>query len=320
MCIIAIKPAKAAKPTREMFDAMIKGNPDGFGYMTWSAEKGLQVRKTMDSKLYLKWVNKIPDEQPVVYHMRIATHGSVQVKNCHPFQDATKTWGFAHNGVLSIHNEGDMTDSETFFKRIAMPFIYAGMLPESKPFDKMVEAIIGYSKFVFLHRGEIFKYGNFIKEGDLYFSNTSYKPYPKVTYVRPVCSGYGYTNCYGHYYGHGSLFDDFEDDFISKPASTQPAKTEPQLIGNVIEQAVSTDVDVIPVADQHTYGLKMSDKDFDKMCEFLEDTSGNDFCFQFRSLENIMTLCEEKYPDADEDAVTLALSLCEIKYAQPCLC
>lgn len=185
MCIIAIKPAGAKRPTNEQFKNMCSANPDGFGYMTWSSDKGLQTYKTMSEKEYLKHVKKIPDEQPVVYHMRIATHGSVQEKNCHPFLSDDKHWAFAHNGILSIKNEGDMTDSETFFRRLAIPLLKLGFVPnDNGDFDAMVNTIIGASKFVFMDAyGKIYSYGQFIHDGELYFSNSSYQAFDYRAYL-----------------------------------------------------------------------------------------------------------------------------------------
>ena len=185
MCIIAIKPAGSKRPTNEQFKEMCTSNPDGFGYMTWSKDKGLQVYKTMSEKEYMKRVKKIPDEQPVVYHMRIATHGSVQAKNCHPFMSDDKYWGFAHNGILNIPNENDMTDSETFFRRLAIPLLKRGFKPnDNGDFDAMVNNIIGGSKFVFMDKhGKIYTYGQFIHDGELYFSNTSYQTWDYRAYL-----------------------------------------------------------------------------------------------------------------------------------------
>lgn len=179
MCIIAIKPAGVKRPTKDQLEAMCTANPDGFGYMTWSKKKGLQVRKTMNEEQFLKWVQKIPDTQPVVYHARIATHGSVNVRNCHPFLSDDKQWAFAHNGILRIQNERDMTDSETFFRRIAMPMLRAGYHPNDKgDFDAMVNTIIDGSKFAFMDgNGNIYTYGNYIKDNGLLFSNGSYQPF-----------------------------------------------------------------------------------------------------------------------------------------------
>ena len=280
MCIVAIKPAGVQKPTQEQFDAMCTANSSGFGFMTWSKEKGLQVRKTMNKEQYIRWVNKIPDEQPVVYHMRIPTHGSVQAKNCHPFMDATKHWAFAHNGVLSISNEGDMTDSETFFKRVAMPFIYAGMLPNSKPFDKMINAIIGSSKFAFMNdKGEIFKYGNFIKEGDLFFSNDSYKPRQQVAWGCGSLSPGKYGGHYWGYYG-GCDYDDYR-----LPISSETLGHTTQTVGEVITSLTDKDKEYEP-----------TDSEMEELMDFLIDQDNNDFFFRSRSIEGITELSKAAFP------------------------
>ena len=221
MCIVAIKPSGAKRPTDKQLKAMCENNHDGFGFMTWSKKDGLVVRKTMDYETYKKWVTKIPNSQPVVYHARIATHGSVGESNCHPFMSDNKQWAFAHNGVLSIQNEGDMTDSETFFKRLAVPLLKAGYKPNDKGvFDKMVDTIIGSSKFVFMDsKGNIYHYGSFIKEGKLLFSNASYIDYSSLYGIRKKKN----RNCYSCIDGEESdkIFDDIVDK-ISEDISNNP--------------------------------------------------------------------------------------------------
>ena len=220
MCIIAIKPAGAKRPTNKQLKTMCKANPDGFGYMTWTKEDGIIVKKTMVEKTYMKWVKNIPDEQPVVYHMRIATHGSVNKKNCHPFLSDDKNWGFAHNGVLGIHNEGDMTDSETFFKRLAIPLLKVGFKPrDNGDFDAMVSTIIGSSKFVFMDKnGKLYSYGNFIHDGELYFSNCSYQEFDYRSWI-PTLPTCGKTDKHvdeDDLYEQECLLDTFTDELYSR--------------------------------------------------------------------------------------------------------
>ena len=179
MCIISVKAKGIKRPTDEQFEAMMESNPHGFGMATFENGR-IVVRKTMEPEQYMKWVKKVKDETPAIFHMRIATHGSVSEKNCHPFISDDGQWAFAHNGILSIKNEGDMTDSETFFRRMALPLLNGGFLPHAKDgaFDKMVDCIIGGSKFAFMdNTGEITAYGNWIEEDGLLFSNSSYRPY-----------------------------------------------------------------------------------------------------------------------------------------------
>lgn len=192
MCVICAKARGVARPTNKQIDAMIASNPHGFGLATF--ENGqIIVRKTMDASVYKQWATAVPNDVPAIFHMRIATHGSINELNCHPFLSDDKQWAFAHNGVLGIQNEGDMTDSETFFKRLAMPMIHSGHLPHDKDgvFDRMVDCIIGSSKFVFMNnKGNIIRYGNWIEDGGLFFSNSSYQPVLWDDYFgMPITSG-----------------------------------------------------------------------------------------------------------------------------------
>ena len=179
MCVICIKPAGVAAPTKDMLKAMSDNNPNGFGIATIGNDGGIHCYHTMDAKKFIKKGLKIADDSPAIYHCRIATHGSITEKNCHPFLSADGKWAFAHNGILSIQNDGDMTDSETFFRYIAEPLLKAGHQPyDDGTFDRMVESIIGSSKFAFMDSsGNIYRYGQYVTENGLFFSNTSYLSY-----------------------------------------------------------------------------------------------------------------------------------------------
>lgn len=218
MCIIAIKPAGTPRPNNEMFKNMCRRNPDGFGMVTWDPKKGLEVKKTMSEEEYMKWVSEVSEETPAIFHMRIATHGSVKKKNCHPFIADDRSWAFAHNGILSIQNEKDMTDSETFFRRIAMPMIKAGHTPGNMTFDAMVATIIGSSKFAFINdKGKLFSYGNYIEKDGLLFSNSSYET---PTFTPNISKFWQDVNPFSGDYNHGkknekqyTLAESTEDEF-----------------------------------------------------------------------------------------------------------
>lgn len=189
MCIICIKKQGVKKPTDEQINNMADNNPDGFGMM-WSDGKKLHWLKTMDVKDILKQNKKITDDMPAVYHFRIATHGSVQKNNCHPFIDKEMGLGFAHNGVLSIKNEGDWTDSETAFRRIIIPNIKSYGI--GNELDKAVDSIIGSSKFVLLNADKTLVHWGVYKEfNGLLFSNETYSYSRNCLY-----DDYCYANCY----------------------------------------------------------------------------------------------------------------------------
>ena len=206
MCIICIKKQGVEKPTQETIKVMARKNPDGFGVMYYDGQS-LQVVKSMNLDDILKENDKITKDMPAVYHFRIATHGSVNVLNCHPFYDEQTGYGFAHNGILSIQNEGDMTDSETAFRRIILPnAILFGM--DSYEVDAAVQCVIGSSKFALLNGDKLKYWGQFTEDlGGLLFSNGNYKEYQWQS------SGYNW-NKYNTYGGNYDAWDDgyYDDD------------------------------------------------------------------------------------------------------------
>ena len=170
MCVIIIKPAGVKMPTTDIINAAYKANPHGCGFISPSA-----FYKGMSLNSLKKNLKQVSDDEPCIIHFRLATHGSIKRANCHPFNRGD-VW-FAHNGILSIRPQGDMTDSETAFQNIIYPAIvkygYGSM-----QMDKAVNRVIGYSKFAFLQGDELKLYGDFIKQDDgCYYSNLRFMPY-----------------------------------------------------------------------------------------------------------------------------------------------
>lgn len=165
-----------------------ESNPDGFGIM-WNYNGKVQSYRTLSEGKFLKLYEKIakmdPNKTACVVHCRIATHGSLKVSNCHCWIEKKSGIGFAHNGVLSIDNRDDMTDSETFFRDLFVPaYRYGGW----DAGDKAVRACIGTSRFAFLMpNGTIVAYGKYEenKEGVKYSNGswkTSYRLPKKTTF------------------------------------------------------------------------------------------------------------------------------------------
>jgi hypothetical protein len=176
MCIICIKPAGTPAPSKEIINNMGESNPDGFG-LAYVKNGEVIVRKTMDLKTYTKWVLSLPKETPAILHLRIATHGSVNEKNCHPFLSDDKKVAFAHNGILSITNREDMTDSETYFRDVLEPVRLSGIAVGSPRYDNAVNCVVKGSKFAILEAsGNITLYGEWIEDGGYKYSNDTYKP------------------------------------------------------------------------------------------------------------------------------------------------
>lgn len=114
-------------------------------------------------------------------HARIATQGSLGIKNCHGFVDHETRLCFAHNGILNIGERADMTDSEIFFRDIFLPVYKYGGWREVEP---IIREVINWGKFVFMDgNGKLRYFGNYIKGSDnVLYSNGTYQHY-KCNYL-----------------------------------------------------------------------------------------------------------------------------------------
>ena len=178
MCIIAIKPREVAYPSYKRVKNMCENNSDGFA-IVWHV-KGEPVRnyRTLNEKKFLKKYNEITSsykakDVSLFIHARIKTHGTQKLENCHGWIEDKIGLAFAHNGILSIKNRDDMTDSETFFRDIFAPVFEIGGWSAG---ERAIKACIGTSKFCFMDMyGNLIHYGNYIKGDDgILYSNDSY--------------------------------------------------------------------------------------------------------------------------------------------------
>lgn len=182
MCVLTIVKAGHSLPSREMLWAMHKANPHGMGF----ASKSIHY-KGMNFERFYNRLQFVPKDENIIIHFRYATHGSVCAKNCHPFKKGS-IW-FAHNGILDIKPEGDMTDSETAFRNILYPVakeygIY------SQELYATVDDVIGCSKFAFLDsKGEVVMFGDFQDYNGLLCSNLHWMRYlNRPHYYKPWCA------------------------------------------------------------------------------------------------------------------------------------
>lgn len=180
MCIIAIKPKGIKFPKIEIVKTMFENNPDGFS-IVWS-ENGEppRIHRTMSADSALNMYERIAkkcdaDDTSLFIHARIATHGTINISNCHGWRDAKTGMVFAHNGILDIDAKEDLTDSETFFRYIFMPIYRNGGW---KFANEAINAFIGTSKFVFMDkRGHIYFSGKYITDDGIMYSNSTYIDY-----------------------------------------------------------------------------------------------------------------------------------------------
>lgn len=107
MCVI-FTATPGHMPTMLEVAQMADHNPDGSGIAWYDpATESLKVRKFMDNNKMVGFIGTHYDELEnvaVLCHFRIATHGSVNLTNCHPFR--VSCGYMAHNGIARDYEHG----------------------------------------------------------------------------------------------------------------------------------------------------------------------------------------------------------------------
>ena len=171
MCVICISPAGKSLPTKKELKAMFQRNHDGCGFVSESDHY-----KSLDFEDFYARLKKVPKNENCIIHFRWATHGEVNLENCHPFYDKKSGTWFMHNGILNITPYKGKTDSETAFKKYLAPCIRKHGL-YSKELQTAAHNIIDSSKFAFMQDGHIKAFGRFIEYGGCFYSNLNHLPY-----------------------------------------------------------------------------------------------------------------------------------------------
>lgn len=186
MCILIYKPANMDLPTNDILIECWKNNPDGFGLCFHSSNgKNVINKGILNCEQHIALIDTMREmlyDKPVILHYRMATLGSVSSGNCHPFpispnvNDLKQTMlrtnmsVMAHNGVISqfsgIQTKNDLSDTMMFVKRLYH-------LGEKDP---LIQSILKLGKYCIMHPdGSVSKYGHFVEDGGIFYSNTSYK-------------------------------------------------------------------------------------------------------------------------------------------------
>ena len=193
MCIAIIKNKNVQLPSDTILQMCFKNNHDGAGFVVNRngynyIQKGFFTFKGFYSAFKEMHIKK---EESALIHFRVATHGKVNIQNCHPFpiekdfknmvmpQLKTKSSVLVHNGKLDIDIEREhYSDSMHLAKNICQ-FNFT-----DNKFRCFLEYIIkptqinirGNRLAIIDCNGNIEKYGvGWIEDNDLWYSNDSYK-------------------------------------------------------------------------------------------------------------------------------------------------
>lgn len=151
MCVIVHQP-KGTHIDKDLAHRLWTRNSDGGGYAFIDPDGVLVTRKTLEWDEWWKSFETDRSRFPgrdFLLHLRIKTHGDVNLDNVHPFQVDEHTV-MAHNGIISgVPDYGDgRSDTRVFIDEV---------LPELPPdwldnhyLRSMVEEWIGWSKLMFL--------------------------------------------------------------------------------------------------------------------------------------------------------------------------
>ena len=157
------------------------------------------------------------EEIPLILHFRISTSGKTDGATCHPFPVTSdlnalrKTHvitnlGMAHNGIISDFEEKKSIYSDTqLFVNKCVSYLY-DMNPKFLHDDrteKLLEPIINGSRLAFLDsHGNIYRYGDWIENDGIYYSNEGYIPWTSryYHYDSNYYDNYYYGDDY-YYYG-----------------------------------------------------------------------------------------------------------------------
>ena len=140
MCVI-VTAVPGAMPEPYDILAMSETNPDGGGVSWWDGER-LRVFKNVDPLKVVGFIFSHWEQlrtAPCLIHFRLATHGAVEPRNCHPFY--TDRGYVAHNGIASDYVTGPY-ESDT--KNMVHAWVDSG-------YDNRVFKGQGYVALITLH-------------------------------------------------------------------------------------------------------------------------------------------------------------------------
>ena len=186
MCMISYVPAGISLSGR-VAKAIANGadtNDDGHG---WAIANGTEIRTGKSMVFANAWADCVATRDAmgggaVVFHSRIATHGTVNEYNCHPFDVIPGVSVMAHNGILEQKwqpDKGDpRSDTRKFIDNWVRGRVNNAGIPSRREGARLAELIGNGNKLVFLGIGPVVRIVNNWAgywEYGCWFSNSGYQ-------------------------------------------------------------------------------------------------------------------------------------------------
>ena len=162
MCLIIDKPAGLTLPL-DVLEDMLSYNGDGFGMMWHNKSLKIYKKHTSNAKELYRTLKDLHGFR-VLVHLRMRTHGAIDVANTHPYPVEGGGW-LMHNGVLhnsrSLSKEG-MSDTYHYIQDVINPLMKLHpAIISTKAFIELVEGDIGEgNKFVHMSKTGVVTYFN----------------------------------------------------------------------------------------------------------------------------------------------------------------
>ena len=181
MCIAIYKPA-GADIASDTLHRCWTHHPHGGGLAVPDGNGGVVVRKAMTWDEFLaEWTEHTNPSAPMLIHFRWATHGAINLDNCHPHR-INDDLVMIHNGVIkpmTIHSTDRRSDTAAFVDQVLRQMPIESVT--SPGVSTLLEDYIGRSRLVFLDgHGDVSIIGEQRGEwaNGCWFSNDTYHRTP----------------------------------------------------------------------------------------------------------------------------------------------
>lgn len=267
MCLLVTQTSQSPALTQVWLEDFYSSNSDGVGVMR-VVDGELLIEKILpkNAQEFVDFYLNHIDGHDCAFHLRMKTHGNIDMENCHPYEVFNKSehgvdmW-LMHNGVLSTGNQADVTKSDTwhYIRDYLRPMLANNIdFAFTDAFADIIGEHIGASnKFVIMDsrgRMQVVNHTSGVYWGGRWLSNTYAWSSPlnvSKTYVDDLGKAYEeietepkpkWTSQAGNYkswssgysgyskwsrYGDDE-YDDYEYDYATGSYKTEPKKLDTQ--------------------------------------------------------------------------------------------
>lgn len=213
MCMLCVIPPHTV-PTRDRLENSALNNPHGFGFaIAIPSENRILVEHTMDADESINRFLEARSQYPegyAMWHARLATHGTTDINNCHPFRVGKDNLTYlAHNGILPVIETDAYRSDTRVFAEDVLPAIGGVSVLDNEQAWNILEDFTSGSKVCVITLNPAAKQQMYLlhagkgwhDESGVWWSNDGCKIAGTRTY-----DGYGYytsTRDYD-YWGYGS--------------------------------------------------------------------------------------------------------------------